>query len=89
MGLDEFAAYDVAMQARLQGVVNRLVDEMDDVYTEDEVREILNDSARRLREGNVSAFVPILAERFARERLKAKARAEGHVLGAARQVVFA
>lgn len=45
-------------------------------------------SARELSTGGVTPFVHILAERFARERLRAQAQAEGRLGKPVREVVF-
>src|SRR5262249_9868982 len=53
-----------------------------------QIETLVEESAGRLKSAAVESFVPILAHRFARERLRAQARAEGKLAKAATEVVF-
>jgi protein-tyrosine-phosphatase len=52
------------------------------------VRNVVAESAQQLSRGTVASFVPILAERFARERLRAQAQREGLLAKTAYEVLF-
>jgi arsenate reductase len=71
---------ELSPTARLhvEKAVESLLDEFGDRYSREEVEQIMDDSLRRLVRGaEVEDFVPALAHRFARERLKAIGRAHG------------
>lgn len=55
----------------------RLHEEFDGVFSTETIERVLDDSHRLLSESRVQTFVPLLTERFARERLQAAAKAEG------------
>ena len=56
----------------------RLTEQFAGVFSPETVAECLRDSALRLQAGaRIDAHVPVLAERFARERLRAGAQVEG------------
>jgi Protein-tyrosine-phosphatase-like, N-terminal domain len=58
--------------------VDALVDEFGELHSRETVDRVMDDSLRSLVNGaNVDDFVPALAHRFMRERLKALARAHG------------
>jgi protein-tyrosine-phosphatase len=62
----------------LEKAVDVLVDEFGDRYTRERIQGLMDDSVASLTsEGQVEDFLPALAHRFARERLKALARASG------------
>jgi arsenate reductase (thioredoxin) len=62
----------------LEKAVDVLVDEFGDRYTRERIQGIMDDSVESLAsEGQVEDFMPALAHRFTRERLKALARASG------------
>jgi len=88
MSLQEFPNFDEALGARLASAVDRLSAEFEGVYSREHVRAVVDESARQLSKGNVTPFVPVLAERFARERLRAQAQAEGRVDKAVPEVLF-
>lgn len=63
----------------LDEVAVRLHEEFTGVFGETTIEQVLYDSLQRLTEGaHYTAFVPLLVERFTRERLRAAARAVGH-----------
>jgi len=88
MGLAEFPSFDEAVNARLVAVVELLTKEFEGVYDREHVRVVVDESAKQLSRGRVTPFIPVLAERFARERLRAQALGEGHIARAAPEVVF-
>lgn len=67
---------------RIEDAVAELVDEFEGVFGEPTIRRVLGDSLDRLSEARYHTFVPLLAERFARERLEAAAAAERGAGGA-------
>jgi arsenate reductase (thioredoxin) len=78
-GVDEPLS-ELSPTARLhvEKAVDSLAEEFGDQHSRDEVEQIMDDSLRRLVRGaEVEDFVPALAHRFARERLKAVGRAQG------------
>jgi arsenate reductase (thioredoxin) len=88
MGLQEFAQDDDALKARLDAAVARLTDELDGIYERETVRGVVEESARELSGKSVTPFVHILAERFARERLRAHAQAEGRITKVVPEILF-
>lgn len=88
MGLHEFAQGDEALKARLDAAADRLSEEMEGIYEPDTIRAVVEASARELSAEGVTPFVHILAERFARERLRAHAQAEGRIAKLVPEVVF-
>jgi arsenate reductase len=61
------------MQERYAG--ERLVAEFEGIFSRETVMECLKDTAKRWVDAPVQTFVELLAERFARESLRAAARA--------------
>jgi arsenate reductase len=88
MSLEDFPEYDKAVREHLDSAVAQLMEEFDGIYSENEIRAVVDESARRLSSGNVAAFVPILAHRFARERLRAYAQTQGHLAKDVPEVLF-
>jgi protein-tyrosine-phosphatase len=90
VGLADFPSFDSAVRVRLAAATDRLAGEFTGVYDRDEIAVLVDESARRLASGTagVTAFVPILAERFARERLRAQALADGRLAKTVPEVVF-
>jgi protein-tyrosine-phosphatase len=75
------SAYDelspVARQ-HIERAVDALVDEYGEVHSRDTVQEVMDDSVAQLvGRAEVDDFLPTLAHRFTRERLKALGRAQG------------
>ena len=68
--------------------VESLAKEFDGIFERDHVRSLVEESARELARGQVAEFVPVLAHRFARERLRAQARTEGRVGSGVTGVLF-
>src|SRR5262249_33731384 len=88
MGLAEFPGFDEAMRVRLVSAVDRLNDEFEAVYDRAAIRVVVDESARDLSAHGITPFVHILAERFARERLRAQAQAEGRLAKPVPEVLF-
>jgi protein-tyrosine-phosphatase len=77
MSLSEFPDYEESIKLRLATAVNTLAREFEGTFDRDTVYQVVHESARQLSGGPVTPFIPVLAERFARERLRARARVHG------------
>jgi len=84
VGFEEFT--DVP--ARLAGAVDQLTKEFDGMYERSYIEALVQESARQLEGAAVESFVPILAHRFARERLRAQALADGKLARSVVEVLF-
>lgn len=67
---------------------DRLKDEFAGIFSPETVEEVLHDSALRWRDAPIQAHVPVLAERFAKERLRAVAQAGGQIVKDVPEVLF-
>ena len=88
MSLEDFPEFDQAVRLHLDQAADALCDEFAGIYPEDHVRGVVDESAQRLFDGNVAAYVPILAKRFARERLQSQGRFEGKIARDETEVLF-
>jgi arsenate reductase (thioredoxin) len=71
------------------GVVERTVKgEFDGVFSPETVERYLRESRDAFRASKVQAFVPVMVERFARERLRALGQAQGRIEKATPEVLF-
>jgi arsenate reductase (thioredoxin) len=62
----------------VEKAVDALAEEFKDVHSRERIAELMEDSVRQLAgDSQVEDFIPALAHRFTRERLKAMARAHG------------
>ncbi len=68
--------------------VERLSAEFEGVFSPETVAEVLQDSALPWLDAPVQTHVPVLAERFARERLRAVAQAGGKIVKEVPEVLF-
>jgi arsenate reductase (thioredoxin) len=69
-------ALDPVTEHHLRQVADRLADEFSGIFSEETIARYLTESTDLLGEAKVMVYVPVLAHRFARERLKALAQAE-------------
>ena len=83
-GLEEYA--DV--QAHLASAVETLSKEFEGIFEREYCRALVEESAGQLEGSAVATFIPILAHRFARERLRAHALAIGALTKTVTEVVF-
>jgi protein-tyrosine-phosphatase len=88
MGLMEFPSFDEAIRGRLASALKRLEGEFEGIHDRETIKATLDASAQQLDRGSVKAFLPVLAERFARERLLAQAQTEGHLAKTKPDVLF-
>jgi arsenate reductase (thioredoxin) len=68
---------DQLTRQRIGDTTDRLVAEYDGVFARATVERVVEDSVERLGHVSVTTYVPVLVERFARDRLRAAAQAEG------------
>jgi arsenate reductase (thioredoxin) len=76
------------VEARLASTVDQLEHEFHGIHERPHVEALVRESAEHLKGASVEAFVPILVHRFARERLRAQAQAEGKLAKTVVEVVF-
>jgi len=88
MSLTEFPGFDAAMGLRLNAATDRLAIEFDGIFDRVAVAALVDESAQQLSAGGVTPFVHILAERFARERLRAQAQSAGRLGKQLQEVLF-
>ena len=65
-----------------------LADEFTGIYSKETIERYVAESAGSLGDSRINVFVPVLAYRFARERLKATAKAEGLLVTDQPEVLF-
>jgi arsenate reductase len=65
-----------------------LADEFTGVFSEETIERYIAESVDLLGTGRINVFVPVLAHRFARERLKALAQTEGLIVKEMPEVLF-
>jgi protein-tyrosine-phosphatase len=76
------------VQARLAGATDQLCGEFDGIFERPHIEAVVRESAEQLQDASVASFVPILAHRFARERLRAQAQTEGKLAKTLTEVLF-
>lgn len=81
-------AFDPLTRTRLEKVIETLTTEFDGTFDESHVAAVVYESAGRFATVEVSDFVPVFAQRFARERLRAQARTEGKIERGVPEVLF-
>jgi protein-tyrosine-phosphatase len=81
-------SFDPVIRTHLDKMADGLADEFEGIYDREHCRALVDESATQLARGAVDSFVPVLAHRFARERLIAQARAEGRLGQDVYDVVF-
>jgi protein-tyrosine-phosphatase len=73
-------ALDPVTQQHIDKAAERLADEFAGIFSQETIARYMAESQDLLGEAKFDVFVPVLAHRFARERLRALAQAEG-ILG--------
>jgi len=81
-------ALDPVTQHHIHQAAASLADEFAGIYSEETIERYIADSLDLLGDSRVSVFVPVLAHRFARERLNALAQAEGVITKDQPEVLF-
>jgi protein-tyrosine-phosphatase len=79
---------DPVTQRHVDQAAERLAEEFKGVFSEETIARYIADSLHKLGESRINVFVPVLAHRFARERLKALAQFEGLVDKTQPEVLF-
>jgi arsenate reductase (thioredoxin) len=69
-------------------MAERLVDEFAGTFSRETIERYISESVDLLGESKVNVFVPVLAHRFARERLRALGQAEGAITKEQPEVLF-
>ena len=81
-------ALDPVTQNHIRRVTDGLVREFAGVFSRETIERYITDSVELLGETKVNVFVPVLAHRFARERLKALAQSTGALVKEQPEVLF-
>ena len=68
---------DPITRHHIDQAASRLADEFSGIFSQETIARYMAESTDLLGEAKVNVFVPVLAHRFTRERLKALAQAEG------------
>ncbi len=79
---------DVATQAHLRKAVDDLAAEFDGVFSRATVQRFVDESLAGLGAARFTGFLPVLAYRFSRERLRAYGQAEGTIAKEVPEVLF-
>jgi len=81
-------AIDPATQHHIDQAADRLADEFAGIFSKETIARYMADSQELLGDARINVFVPVLAHRFTRERLKALAQAEGKLTKEQPEVLF-
>ena len=79
---------DSVTQHHIRQMADRLVDEFAGVFSRETIERYISESVDLLGESKVNTFVPVLAHRFARERLRALGQADGAITKEQPEVLF-
>ena len=79
---------DPVTQHHVDQAAARLADEFKGVFSEETIARYIGESLDLLGNSRINAFVPVLAHRFARERLRALAQVEGKLTKEQPEVLF-
>jgi arsenate reductase len=81
-------ALDPVTEHHLRQAADRLSEEFAGIFSQETITRYMIESTDLLGDAQISVYVPVLAHRFARERLKALAQAEGIVDKEQPEVLF-
>jgi protein-tyrosine-phosphatase len=81
-------ALDPVTQQHVRNLTRGLVSEFAGVFSQQTIQRYIEESVDMLDGSRINVFVPVLAHRFARERLKALAQAEGTMRKEQPEVLF-
>jgi protein-tyrosine-phosphatase len=81
-------ALDPVTQQHIRRAAAALADEFAGVFSMETIERYLSESVDLLGDSRISVFVPVLAHRFARERLRALGQAEGAIVKEQPEVLF-
>ena len=79
---------DPATRRHVELAADALQEEFAGTFSRETIARYIAESADRLSESRINVFVPVLAHRFARERLLALAQAEGSIVKEQPEVLF-
>ena len=79
---------DPVTRQHVERAAEALQREFDGVFSQETIARYIAESAELLGDAKVNVFVPVLVHRFARERLRALAQAEGVVAKDVPEVLF-
>lgn len=79
---------DPVTQHHVRQAAERLADEFQGIYSEQTIERYIAESLDLLGGAKINVFVPVLAHRFARERLRALAQSEGVLVKEQAEVLF-
>ncbi len=79
---------DPVTEHHVRQAAERLADEVKGVYSEQTIERYIAESLDLLGGARINVFVPVLAHRFARERLRALAQSEGALVKEQPEVLF-
>ena len=79
---------DPVTQHHVRQAAAALADEFAGVFSQETIERYIADSLDRLGDARINVFVPVLAHRFARERLRALGQAEGLITKEQPEVLF-
>ena len=75
-------------QHHINQAADRLAEEFAGIFSQETIARYMAESTDLLGEAKINVFVPVLAHRFARERLKALAQVEGKLVKEQPEVLF-
>jgi len=79
---------DRVLESHLSAVAGRVKDEFDGVFATETIERFLTESRHHFEGAPITDFVPVMVERFARERLRALGQAEGSIGKEMPEVLF-
>src|SRR4030095_9598612 len=79
---------DPVTRHHIDQAANRLAEEFAGIFSKETISRDMAESTDLLGEAKINVFVPVLAHRFARERLKALAQVEGMITKEMPEVLF-
>src|SRR5919106_5585498 len=82
------AIIDPVTRHHLEQAADRLADEFAGIFSRETIARYLSESTDLLSERKFNDFVPVLAHRFARERLRALGQSEGVIAKDQPEVLF-
>ena len=81
-------ALDPVTQRHVENLSRGLVSEFAGTFSEQTIHRYIEESLELLGNSRINVFVPVLAHRFARERLRALAQADGTIVKEQPEVLF-
>ncbi len=81
-------ALDPVTEHHVRQVAERLADEFSGVFSQQTIERYIGESLDLLGGARINVYVPVLAHRFARERLRALAQSQGAIVKEQPEVLF-